>query len=115
MTDKKITLGFVGDFCLARAHNRPDRYIDNAYRISKILNEKVDLAVANFEFCISLPGVIENSGMFLPASFAEGIADAGFAVFCLANNHIGDFGEETLLYNKQTIFKGSGTLHRRDW
>lgn len=101
--DKKLTIGFVGDFCLAQADKRTPDYLTDAWSLSKKLNDNVDLAIANLEFCISPPNANEEPGMTLPARYAENISSTGFDIFCLSNNHIGDYGEDTLLYSKNFL------------
>ena len=101
--DKKLTIGFVGDFCLAQAHKRTVSYLSDAFGLSKKLNDTVDLAIANLEFCISPPDTKEVSGMALPEKYIENISSAGFDIFCLSNNHIGDFGGDILLSSKSFL------------
>lgn len=100
---REIKIGFTGDFCLAEAHIKPDGYAEHACSFSKSLNENVDLAIANHEFCIAPPKTVDVRGMGLPIENSEIIKEAGFDVFCLANNHIGDYGEETLLHTKEFL------------
>ena len=103
MSGKYLKLGFVGDLCLAGAEHESEDYLKNAYALSKRLNESVDLAIANLEFNISPPNITELRRMSLPAKSAENIGSAGFDVFCMSNNHMLDFGSETLLHSKQFL------------
>ncbi|VAV95195.1 hypothetical protein MNBD_ALPHA01-1643 [hydrothermal vent metagenome] len=101
--DKKLTIGFVGDFCLSQAHKKSTNYLSDAFDLSRKLNNSVDLAIANLEFCITPPDVKDVPGMALPAIYAENLSSAGFDIFCLSNNHIGDYGEDTLLHSKSFL------------
>ena len=100
---REIKIGFTGDFCLAESHLKPAGFAEHACSFSKNLNDNVDLAIANHEFCIVPSGDGEVRGMGLPVENADVIESAGFDVFCLANNHIGDYGEKTLLHTKQVL------------
>ncbi|MCP5380774.1 MAG: CapA family protein [Kordiimonadaceae bacterium] len=103
--NKEIKLGFVGDFCLAGIHLKPRSYLENIYEVSSSLNDQVDLAMANHEFCI-LPSGNENIiEMGLSAENMEDIKKAGFDIFCLANNHIGDFGSQAIIDTKEFLEK----------
>lgn len=98
---KKITIGFTGDFCLSRAHETPG-YLEKTYEFCKICNESVDLAITNLEFCITSPG-LKVDRMALPADSAGGLPIAGFDVYCLANNHIKDYGNENMVFTKNFL------------
>ncbi|MEZ5756775.1 MAG: CapA family protein [Emcibacteraceae bacterium] len=102
---KEIKIGFVGDFCLAKTHLKPRSYIENIFEVCSKLNSQVDLALANHEFCIVPPGSGKVGGMGLPAENADEIKKAGFDIYCLANNHIGDFGDQAIIHTKEFLEK----------
>lgn len=99
-----LRLGFVGDFCLSGAERSPPILLESLMAQSQILNDKVDLAIANFEFSIATVEQ-KKSYMSFPLSQSDQIKNSGFDVFCLANNHVKDHGEQTLLHTLDTLAK----------
>ncbi|MDA3798502.1 MAG: CapA family protein [Kiritimatiellae bacterium] len=99
--NRKITFGFTGDFCLSRAHETPG-YLEKTYDFCRSCNESVDLAFTNFEFCITPPGLKVDS-MALPSDFAGGLYAAEFDIYCLANNHIKDYGDDVMVFTKNFL------------
>ncbi len=100
--NNEIQIGFVGDFCLSGFYNQPYKEIVDTLKTVSIINSEVDLSVANFEFSIT-PEDEGKGKMSLPATMCNDIEMAGFNVFCLANNHIKDFGSKILLYTKEFL------------
>lgn len=97
-----LKLGFVGDFCLSGAEKSPPHLLESLMAQSQKLNDKVDLAIANFEFSL-IPPEQKQCYMSFPVSQCDQIKNSGFDVFCLANNHIRDHGEQTLLHTLDTL------------
>lgn len=93
--NRNISFGFSGDLCLSRAQENPS-YLDQTYRFCYECNESVDLAITNLEFCI-IPENLNAGRMALPENYASNLPAAGFDVYCLANNHIKDYGEQVML------------------
>ncbi len=96
-SEKEIKLGFVGDFCLHQIKNHSDDKRMRTLDFCRSLNQQVDVAIANHEFVIT-PDHVEAGWMAVTSEQAKDIAEAGFDAFCLSNNHIGDYGEEGILY-----------------
>ncbi len=93
----QITLMAVGDIMLARTIGeqilKDGKDIPFMY-IAKTL-QKADIALGNLECAISERGVPEEKTYTFRAPFlaAESLAEAGFDLLTLANNHVMDFGE----------------------
>jgi poly-gamma-glutamate synthesis protein (capsule biosynthesis protein) len=100
---KTVTLLFVGDIMLARGvefyterEGNGDFRFPFAY-VSRTLRA-ADLAVGNLEHPVSDRGRNQGSEYSLRAlpRAVEGLADAGFDLVSLANNHIWDWGTDAL-------------------
>ncbi len=96
---REIKLGFVGDFCLHQIKNKSAEHQANSLEFCQNLNANVDLAIANHEFSI-LKNAEDVGWMSISEEEASNISDSGFDVFCLANNHIGDYGPDGLSHTK---------------
>lgn len=106
---KTATLLFVGDVMLARGVEfYTEREAGGDYRfpfvrVSSTLRA-ADLTVGNLEHPVSARGKNQGSQYSLRAKpeAVEGLADAGFDIVSLANNHMWDWGtdalSDTLLY-----------------
>ena len=98
-----VQLGFVGDFCLSGVFCEKPEKIQHAFELCNQLNSEVDFSVANFEFSLYENTEKDPGSMQCPAYLLDGIENAGFDMFCLANNHIGDYGHGNLLYTKKFL------------
>lgn len=94
---KEVTLDFVGDIMLDRAvkKNVEEKFNGDYSALFKNVTEisKADIAFANLEGPVSTGGKKSGSVYsfrFSPTSL-EAVADAGFDVLNIANNHIGDW------------------------
>ncbi len=114
-TSKEIKLVFVGDIMLSR-------------KIGQIMEEKgdwnypfallgdtiksADVAFANFENPISDRGILSGSKYSFRANplTVQGLANAGFDVVSLANNHIWDYGRDAVL-DSLNILKNAGVSY----
>lgn len=106
-----ITLRVVGDVMLgrgvARAHPDPTRTL----RPMRGLLRRADITVGNLESTLSTRGEPRQGDDSFAADPAvlRGLADAGFDVLSLANNHTGDYGETALLDTVAAV-RGSGIV-----
>ena len=97
----ECTLLAVGDINLGRKAGKTilDGDIDFAFeKVSDIISW-ADIAFANLESTISDQNGVTRRGVWrftAPPEAAESLANAGFDVVSLANNHVWDFGEEAL-------------------
>jgi len=91
----------VGDIMLSRevaaAHPRP---ID-ALRPMRPFLRRADITVGNLESSLSTRGLPRQDppgdSFGADPAVLRGLADVGFDALSLANNHVGDFGEQALL------------------
>ncbi|MBU1159765.1 CapA family protein [Patescibacteria group bacterium] len=102
--DEEIVLGFTGDIMLNRGvENVIKKYGNNDFSFPfKFVSEKLnefDLLFGNLE------GPISDKGEDLGSSYsfrmdtrvASALNSAGFDIVSLANNHIGDWGQEAMI------------------
>jgi poly-gamma-glutamate capsule biosynthesis protein CapA/YwtB (metallophosphatase superfamily) len=104
--ERPISLVAVGDVMLGRGVGRQIEAHSPQYPFlqTRELIGQADVAFANLESPITSQGVPQG-GISLGASpsAAEGLADAGFDVVSLANNHALDYGEAGLLETMETL------------
>lgn len=114
---KSATLLFVGDVMLARGvafytaregggdYRFPFIYVSSTLRAA-------DLAVGNLEHPVSDRGRNQGSEYSLRASpkAVEGLADAGFDLVSLANNHLWDWGADAL-EDTLSLLDAAGVAH----
>ncbi len=107
-----VSLNFVGDFCLGNLEGL--RFGD---QLTALL-QKADANVVNLEASVRASGSMpqKKSGPHLcqdnrVPSFLE---EHGFSVIAMANNHIMDYGEESLIYTmglfNKSVIVGAGTF-----
>lgn len=94
--DERWSMFVAGDYALSR-----DEPPTAERTVSKTLRDRIDrndVSVVNFEAPIVGAGAraIDKSGPTVenPAEAAEAVADAGFDICTLANNHVRDFGPD---------------------
>ena len=97
------TMAAVGDVMLGRRVGR--RHADDPSTPLQPLSRRLaaaDLTVGNFESTLSTDGSPTQGGDSFAASrrVLPGLRAAGFDLFSLANNHVGDYGERAL---RQTL------------
>ena len=102
MDNQSISIGIVGDFCLSGYESNSVEEIKKELEKVSFLNKTRDLTIANLEFCITPKNKYMGS-MSLPAEKCQGISDSGFSLFCLANNHIKDYGEKSMLFTRDFL------------
>lgn len=102
MEDNQITLGFAGDFCLSGFENRTESELLQSLSEARKLTSQCDFSIANFEFCL-LPENKNFNTMALSERKAKSIVCSGFDAFCLANNHIKDYGAKFLLFTQRFL------------
>jgi len=49
--DKKLTIGFVGDFCLSQAHKKSTNYLSDAFDLSRKLCKRCPRHGATRNIC----------------------------------------------------------------
>ena len=82
------------------------RGVDYPFDRTRALIEAADLAIGNLEMPLGLTGVPlpEKEFTFIgEPKLAKGIANAGFDVLALANNHMGDYGDSALLETLEVL------------
>jgi poly-gamma-glutamate capsule biosynthesis protein CapA/YwtB (metallophosphatase superfamily) len=98
---QKVTLAVVGDVLLARGVGRQIAEHGADYPFTKIRDviRGADIAFFNLECPLSKRGIPQRRRYLFRAdpALAKNIADAGFDVACLANNHTLDYGRDALL------------------
>ena len=94
-----ITLGFVGDIALTESYFKTTRPLAATRALCRELTDRVDIAVANLECSIFPPGRPANV-MAMTSNDARVLTELGFDVYCLANNHIKDYGPEVLCHTR---------------
>lgn len=92
-----IKIGFAGDFCLVGSENRNPAALTRLFQSISRLTNNVDLSMANFEFSLTRRNHPVGS-MSLPAHYCDQLKQTGFDIFFLANNHLNDYGEQTLCF-----------------
>ncbi len=119
----EITLIAVGDINLGRKAGQIilSGDVDYAFEKTRDIISAADIAFGNLESTISEQNGITQNGTWLftaPPIAAETLADAGFDVVSLANNHVWDFGKRALLstpgYLDQVGIKHAGTGENLD-
>jgi len=101
MTDNLISFLFAGDFASCDRFER--LALDKGHKIFGDLRENIaskDLSFLNLEAPLCIKGTpVAKSGPNLRAhpDCIRAVAEAGFNVVCLANNHIMDFGQSALV------------------
>ncbi len=108
-----ITIAAVGDIMMGSTYPTPILPPkDGKDLFSMVKNDLIwcDLTIGNLEapFCDSYKPDKDtsNKNNFIfrtPARYVKNLADAGFDVVNLANNHIGDFGKEGINSTKQVL------------
>jgi poly-gamma-glutamate synthesis protein (capsule biosynthesis protein) len=102
-----VTIAAVGDIMLGRGvaaaitENRPAAPFD---RVAEPL-KTADITIGNLEVVVSDGGVPEPKSYTFrtPPLAARGLAEAGFDVVALANNHSLDFGPDAMLEAESTL------------
>lgn len=108
-----ITIAAVGDIMMGSTFPTPILPPkDGEDLFSMVMNDLIwsDLAIGNLEapFCDSCKPEKDTSNEYnfvfrTPTGYVKNLADAGFDVVNLANNHIGDFGKEGINSTKQVL------------
>jgi poly-gamma-glutamate capsule biosynthesis protein CapA/YwtB (metallophosphatase superfamily) len=108
-----ITVAAVGDIMMGTDYPSPKLPEKNGrflFKEPKEILRKADIVFGNLEgpLCDSGPPVKKvkerESYVFrTPPSFVENLADAGFHVVSLANNHAGDFGHEGMSSTRKVL------------
>ena len=98
----EISVVCVGDIMLAGNAEPVIEWhgVDYPFDETRAILQGADLAIGNLEMPIAVTGepVPEKEYTFLgQPKVAEGLANAGFDVLALANNHMGDYGDVALL------------------
>lgn len=93
-----LTIGFAGDFCLANRAANSSSFTEKNISIANEVNKDVDVSLANFEFVVTPENVNCHTGMRVTESVLDNWTFLPFDIFCLANNHVMDCGEEMLGY-----------------
>jgi poly-gamma-glutamate synthesis protein (capsule biosynthesis protein) len=101
-TPEEINVVCVGDIMLAgnAAPVIERKGIDYPFDETRHILQRADLAIGNLEMPIATVGepIPEKNYTFRGhPNVAKGLANAGFDVFSLANNHTGDYGDLALL------------------
>jgi len=96
---------FVGDLCLAGSDKSASYSFLNHCTQWQELTHGADLTVANLESCLIDDGIECGRFMAVNQSECDVIADSGINVFTLANNHILDCGEESLIFCQSFLRK----------
>src|SRR3989338_3966767 len=99
--ERSASLMFVGDIMLSRAIGRiMEEYDDWAYPFRDVreVTRAADLAIGNLEGPISNRGRNQGSiySFLADPRAVAGLADAGFDVLTIANNHIWDYGPDAM-------------------
>ena len=82
------------------------RGVDYPFDRTRALIEAADLAIGNLEMPLATTGapLPEKEFTFIgEPKLAKGIANAGFDVLALANNHMGDYGDDALLETLEVL------------
>jgi poly-gamma-glutamate capsule biosynthesis protein CapA/YwtB (metallophosphatase superfamily) len=98
----------VGDIMLGRAVGEAAAAagdVSAALRPMQRRLARADITVGNLENTLSRDGVPQQGGdsFGAPPEVLAGLADAGFDVLSLANNHTGDYGERALLQTLRRV------------
>jgi poly-gamma-glutamate capsule biosynthesis protein CapA/YwtB (metallophosphatase superfamily) len=105
-----VSLIAVGDVMLARRVGEAigQNGIDHPFTATADWLRAADLTFGNLEIPISGGGSRATDGIAFRADPAvvDGLANAGFDVLSLANNHIGDYGPDALLETIQLLQAG---------
>lgn len=102
---QRTTVTIVGDIMLGRAVGQAAADPGAPLRPLQERLARADITVGNLESTLSRAGAPRQGGDSFAAAPAvlEGLADAGFDVLSLANNHTGDFGPLALLQTLRRI------------
>ncbi len=107
LTEEKVTFCAVGDVLLDRGIRIMIEKNGVDYPFEKIADfiNSYDLAFCNLECPISKRGTpLDKIYTFRgDSSFVEGLKKSGFNIFCLANNHILDYGRNAFLDTKEIL------------
>ncbi len=108
LPEPQLTLLFVGDIMLARGVEWRIGIEGLDYPLSEMTStiESADLAIGNFEGTIREVQTIEPGGSFAfdtTPEIAGMLADVGFDVLSLANNHGDDHGASTTTFTRDTL------------
>ncbi|MES1930678.1 poly-gamma-glutamate capsule biosynthesis protein [Salinisphaera dokdonensis CL-ES53] len=108
-TGRRIRLAFVGDISLGFMKRQvpPPKVIPDWGAIEAAIGEP-DLLVGNLECCLvdeRCTAQESSQPMATPVSAAPLLANAGFSVLCLANNHMLDCGPESLAVTRANLDK----------
>lgn len=103
-----VTMAFVGDIMLARGVERSYESVGDPAAPLRPTAERLaaaDITVGTFESTLSRLGAPIQGGDSFGAdpSVLAGVTLAGFDVLSLANNHVGDFGAESLVETVRLI------------
>ena len=98
----KLSLGFAGDFCIGGTGVR-EASIPEICRDTAVLADLTDLCFVNFESCIVAEDGATAEYIAVPESDCRSLVDSGIDVFTLANNHIRDCGDESLLLTRKVL------------
>ena len=104
----EVSVVCVGDIMLAgNAAPIIEKYgVDYPFDSTREILQKADVAIGNLEMPISVTGesVPDKEYNFLGhPRIVNGLANAGFDVLTLANNHMGDYGDGALLATLDTL------------
>lgn len=98
----KLTLGFAGDFCLGGS-NANESAIREICRDTAALTRLADLTTANFESCIVEGETPTTTDVKVLESQCQSISSSGIDIFTLANNHMRDYGDESVLVTRRVL------------
>ena len=93
-----VTLCVLGDIMMHTEQIRNARKPDNQYEFSsyfELIQDKIktaDIAIANMEFTLAGEPHTGYPAFSAPDSYAKYLAESGFDIFLIANNHIFDKG-----------------------
>jgi poly-gamma-glutamate synthesis protein (capsule biosynthesis protein) len=110
-----ITIAAVGDLMMSSwiIDIVNERGVDFPFDGTRHLIESADVAIANLEAPFTKDGERFEDKKYtfkVPPNFVNGIANAGFDVVTMANNHIVDFGCDGIL-DSFSALEGAGLYH----
>jgi poly-gamma-glutamate capsule biosynthesis protein CapA/YwtB (metallophosphatase superfamily) len=100
-----ISFCFVGDYCPAGSFCGGTGPSHLVCARCQLAIDNADLAIANLESCLVEDSSQCDKFMAVPESECGVIAESGFNVFTLANNHILDCGQESLLFTRDYLHR----------
>ncbi len=99
--EETVQIAAVGDVMLDRTIGQVITAGDLGFPFQNVLDplQRADLAVGNLESALGEGGTAEAKGytFLAPPAAARSLADAGFDLMSIANNHAMDFGPDQLL------------------